>query len=95
VAIEISAPNWRAEDGHHIDVRGLGPPQPMVQILILLESIGGGNAVAHLDREPVYLYPELVEMGWNYELLPSDSDAANDSGINNEDTHVRLRLWKD
>lgn len=63
---------WRADDGVHIDVRGLDPPEPMVAIL---QAIDGGEVdtilVAHLDREPIFLYPELDDRGWSHELMPS------------------------
>jgi len=61
---------WRAPDGVHIDVRGLEPPQPMRAILRLLD-LGEVDsvAIAHLDREPIFLYPELDERGWNHEIV--------------------------
>jgi hypothetical protein len=63
---------WRDPEAIHIDVRGLEPPEPMVEILRLLD---GGEAdavvVAHLDREPIFLYPELESRGWAYEIIPS------------------------
>lgn len=83
MAGEISAPHWQAGDGWHIDVRGLPPPGPMVQILILLESINGGEVIVHHDREPIYLYPELAERRWNHEIVAG------------EQGEVRLRLWPD
>lgn len=86
MAVPLSAPHWEADDGHHIDVRGLDAPQPMLQILALLEMIAPVPAAAvivHHDREPIYLYPELAERGWNHALLPA------------EGSEVRLRLWRD
>ena len=65
---------WHAEDGLHLDVRGLAPPQPLVAILRLLREQGGGGAIVtvHLDRDPVMLYPELAEIGWTAERLPGE-----------------------
>lgn len=83
MAVEISAPHWQAEDGGHIDVRGLPPPQPMLQILALLQTVEAGAVIVHHDREPIYLYPELAERGWKHEILPAEGD------------EVRLRLWRD
>jgi hypothetical protein len=61
----------------HIDVRGLSPPEPMVAILGLIDRGEAGNALtAHLDREPIFLYPELEDRGWSYELLAVTSDEA-------------------
>jgi hypothetical protein len=63
---------WRTCEAVHIDVRGLEPPEPMVEILRLID--GGeveGALVAHLDREPIFLYPELDDRGWSHELMDS------------------------
>ncbi|MDP6346570.1 MAG: DUF2249 domain-containing protein [Alphaproteobacteria bacterium] len=76
----VGAPHWRDRDGWHIDVRGLGPPQPMLEILALLAAVGDGDVIVHHDREPIFLYPELAERGWRHELVPGDEG------------EVRLRL---
>ena len=68
-----SARIWQAEDGAHIDVRGLPPPEPMVAIVALIERPGTGDTViVHHEREPVFLYPELTERGWSYEIVPGE-----------------------
>ncbi|MCM2251514.1 MAG: DUF2249 domain-containing protein [Ramlibacter sp.] len=65
---------WRADDGWHIDVRGAQPPQPLVAILRLLRSLPDDSPVtAHLDRDPVMLYPELAEIGWQADPLAADA----------------------
>jgi hypothetical protein len=28
--------------------------------------------IAHLEREPVFLYPELAERGWSHALVPGE-----------------------
>jgi hypothetical protein len=64
---------WRDAAGLHIDVRGLEPPQPMHEILKLLESGAAPDGIiVHHEREPVFLYPELAERGWQHALLPAD-----------------------
>lgn len=63
---------WQADGATHLDLRGLAPPQPLVAILRLLRSLQAGTVVAHLDRDPMMLYPELAELGW--EALPLDGD---------------------
>lgn len=68
---------WPSEPVH-IDVRGLPPPDPMVAILRLIDSGLAGTVIARLDREPVFLYPELEDRGWCYELVPSP---ARDAGV--------------
>lgn len=63
---------WRAGGGVHIDVRGLEAPRPLTSILALID--GGehqGNIIVHLHRDPLYLYPELAERGWQCVHLPS------------------------
>ena len=63
---------WRTPSAVHIDVRGLEPPEPMVEILRLID---GGEVdcalIAHLDREPIFLYPELDDRGWSHEIMES------------------------
>lgn len=69
---------WRTADAIHIDVRGLQPPEPMIAILRLIDSGTVGDVlVAHLDREPIFLYPELDERGWNHavaDFSPSEGE---------------------
>lgn len=75
---------WHEQGEAHIDVRGLPPPQPLVAILRLLGSLTDSTVViAHLDRDPVMLYPELAQLGWHAQAL------AGDAG------EVRLLLRKD
>jgi hypothetical protein len=75
---------WSDADGEHIDVRGLSPPQPLVAIVGLIEAIDETRAVvAHLDRDPLMLYPELAERGWAAQRL--DAPAGE----------VRIRLTRD
>ncbi len=81
---------WRTAEALHIDVRGLEPPEPMVMILRLID---GGEAasplIAHLDREPIVLYPELDDRGWAYEIIPS---ACGDAACGNEVLVQLVRL---
>lgn len=63
-----SAPAAVAAGGTTLDVRGLEPPQPMVQILERLEALepGGVLTVLH-ERRPVFLYPQLDARGFRHE----------------------------
>jgi len=81
---------WRTADAVHIDVRGLSPPEPMVAILRMIDSGEAATAlVAHLDREPIFLYPELNDRGWSHELLPSSCGSADcEDGI-----ALRMTRW--
>lgn len=59
------AMTWREDDGLHIDVRKLKPPQPMLAVLRLLETAALGEVVVvHHERVPQFLLPELAERGW-------------------------------
>jgi len=54
------------------DLRGLEPPQPAVAILTLIDGPDCGDAIlVRLEREPIFLYPELLERGWRWELVSS------------------------
>ena len=81
---------WRTADAIHIDLRGLEPPEPMVAIL---QAIDGGEVdtvlIAHLDREPIFLYPELDDRGWSHELIqcPDGSTDCEDGVM------IRMLRW--
>lgn len=81
---------WRADDAVHIDVRGLEPPEPMVAILQAIDSGEAGTVlVAHLDREPIFLYPELDDRGWSHEVMPSSCGSADcEDGVT-----LRMERW--
>ena len=75
VTTDTGAKVWRTDEVVHIDVRGLERPAPMIAILSLIDGSGHeGAVVAHLDREPVFLYPELAERGWSHALVPGEPD---------------------
>jgi uncharacterized protein (DUF2249 family) len=66
---------WQTPDALHIDVRGLQPPAPMVAILGLIDAgRHPGHIIAHLDREPVFLFPQLDDRGWTYVAIEGDPD---------------------
>jgi hypothetical protein len=76
-----TARSWDQDGATHIDVRGLPAPQPMVQILALLQRLPrSATVVVHHERDPVWLYPELAQAGWYAETVPGDEG------------EVRLRL---
>ena len=61
-----------------LDLRGLEPPQPAVAILTHIEGPDCGDTIlVRLDRDPLFLYPELMERGWGWDcrclilLLPT------------------------
>lgn len=66
---------WHDVDGLHIDVRSLPCPEPMVTLLRLIDSGAiEGPLLAHIDQEPLLLYPELDARGWTYQLI-AESEA--------------------
>lgn len=82
---------WRAADGIHIDVRGLEPPGPMVEILRLIDGDPGASVIiAHLDREPIFLYPELEDRGWAHEIVPHTCSGGTHC---EDDVELRLERW--
>jgi hypothetical protein len=68
--VNAAARRWNAQDGVHIDVRGLSPPAPLVAILELVASVRDATPViVHHERDPQMLYPELAELGWTAERI--------------------------
>lgn len=74
---------WRTADAVHIDLRGLAPPEPMVAILRMIDGNDVDTTlVAYLDREPIFLYPELDDREWNHEIVgPSCGSVNSEDGI--------------
>ena len=67
---DIAARQWREQGIAHIDVRGLPPPQPLVAILRRVHTLPAGEElIVHHDRDPLLLYPELAEIGWEAERI--------------------------
>jgi uncharacterized protein (DUF2249 family) len=51
-----------------LDVRGLEPPEPMVQILERLDTLAPGQRLVVLhERRPMLLYPQLDERGFRHD----------------------------
>lgn len=66
-----------------LDLRGLDPPEPMLAILATIDAPGEARPVTvTLDRDPIFLLPELAARGWSYAYLDAGGDA------------VRLRLTR-
>jgi hypothetical protein len=65
-----SARDWSEDGVAHIDVRGLPPPQPLVAILRRVHTLARHDKlVVHHDRDPMLLYPELAEIGWQADRI--------------------------
>jgi uncharacterized protein (DUF2249 family) len=58
-----------------LDVRGLEPPEPMVQTLAALETLPEGATLVQLNvRVPQFLIPLLTERGFQYEVREQGPD---------------------
>ena len=67
--------HWQEAEGLHVDTRGLAPPDPLIAVLWHITQPGQtGPVFAHFDRDPIYLFPELAELGWSHEYGPPDPD---------------------
>ncbi|MDQ0229278.1 DUF2249 domain-containing protein [Metabacillus malikii] len=54
-----------------VDNRGLEPPQPMIRTLKKLEALASDEYLIIInDRPPMFLYPELEELGFTHETTP-------------------------
>ncbi|KUJ85447.1 hypothetical protein AVO45_00130 [Ruegeria marisrubri] len=72
---EVPGSSWQDADGLHVDTRGLHPPDPMVAILWHIGRPGQfGPITAYFDRNPIFLLPELEELGWRYEYAMCEPD---------------------
>jgi hypothetical protein len=82
---------WRTSDAVHVDLRGLQPPEPMVTILRMIDAgEAGAVLIAHFDREPIFLYPELDDRGWNHEFMPPPSSRGP---MCQGDVQLRMTPW--
>ncbi len=56
-----------------LDVRELGPPEPLRQTLETLAELDDGTVlVQENDRAPQHLYPKLDDRGYDYETVETD-----------------------
>ena len=65
-----------SHDGRiEMDLRGLTPPNPMIAVLKLIESGRAGDGfTVWLDRDPIYLHPELTERHWRAEIVENTGE---------------------
>ena len=64
----------RASDVPFIDTTGMEPPQPFVTIMAWIDANPGApKVIVRLERNPVYLFPELVEINWQWEYLTEET----------------------
>ncbi|WP_294532011.1 DUF2249 domain-containing protein [uncultured Rhodoblastus sp.] len=73
---------WQAEDGLHVDVRGLPCPEPLVTVLRWIDGGEAGDRLtAYLSQEPLLLYAELDERGWRHRLIPPSGESRDDGPV--------------
>lgn len=59
----IEAATW-PEPVKSLELTGLEPPEPMIRVLSALEALSPGEVLfAVLEREPVFLFPQLSQRG--------------------------------
>jgi hypothetical protein len=67
---------WQQMDGVHMDLRGLMPPEPMINILREIDGGADGPLIVHMDRDPILLYQELEDRGWSARPYPGGEKTA-------------------
>lgn len=67
------APSDRPRE--HLDVRSLGPPEPLRRTLELLADLPDETVlVQRNDRAPQFLYPKLEDRGYRFETIEREDD---------------------
>ncbi|MFB6073191.1 MAG: DUF2249 domain-containing protein [Halobacterium sp.] len=68
---ETGAPPDR--DREFLDVRAMGPPDPMVETLETLPDLDDDVVLVQVnDRAPQHLYPKLDDRGYEYATVERD-----------------------
>lgn len=85
---------WRTADAVHLDLRGLEPAESTATIL---QAIDAGEIdcalVAHLDSEPITLYPELEDRGWSHDFVEHHHGGGTDGRHCDGSLQLRLVRW--
>ncbi|PCR90743.1 DUF2249 domain-containing protein [Natrinema ejinorense] len=73
VVDRTAAPSDRPQE--HLDVRSLGPPNPLQQTLERLVELPDETVlIQQNDRVPQFLFPKLDDRGYRYETVERDDD---------------------
>jgi TusA-related sulfurtransferase len=59
-----------------LDVRSLGPPDPLVETMETLPSLAAGTVLVQVnDRAPQHLFPKLEDRGYAHETTTVEGHA--------------------
>ncbi|WP_254763945.1 DUF2249 domain-containing protein [Natrinema marinum] len=73
IADRTDAPSDRPRET--IDVRSLGPPEPLTETLETLVELPAETVlIQRNDRVPQFLFPKLDDRGYTYETVERDDD---------------------
>lgn len=73
IVAETEAPTDRPSEV--LDVRSLGPPEPLTRTLELLADVPEETVlVQRNDRAPQFLYPKLEDRGYRFETVEGDDE---------------------
>jgi Uncharacterized conserved protein (DUF2249) len=84
------ARRWQTPDAVHLDLRDLPADEAVSAILQAIDNGEiNGALIAHVDSEPIMLYPELEDRGWSHEFVDHHG---GDPGERHCDGSLQLRL---
>lgn len=70
---QTEAPSDRPRE--HLDVREMGPPNPLAKTLELLPELDDDVVlVQRNDRVPQFLFPKLEDRGYSYDPIEREED---------------------
>lgn len=71
---------WTDADGVHLDLTGLEPPAPMLAVMAEI-NVSDAPLTLHMDREPIFLYPDLQEKGWVWSAHRGENSSAGEAAF--------------
>jgi broad-specificity NMP kinase len=85
---------WRTADAVHLDLRDLASPELDAAIL---DAIDAGTVdcalIAHVDSEPITLYPELEDRGWSHEFVEHHHGGGAEGRHCDGSLQIRMVRW--
>jgi hypothetical protein len=71
---------WSDADGIHLDLTGLEAPAPMLAVVAEITT-SNTPLILHMDREPIFFYPELEELGWAWSVQRAEKPGADEAAF--------------